>query len=267
MARLTRLPQGLAELVRGAAAIGHEVPLWRVELILGHAPGPQALTALSDADFLHPTDVAGVMRFKHGITRDAVYQSIGLRQRTQLHEQVLAALLGRADRGRDDAIEALAHHSRGAGRSEQAADFAERAGDKATLAFALDRARVHYELAMAAIDHLAPRTPQQVLRWCLLSNKLGMTCVFDPLALGDDPSVFERRRWPVKPATPKCWRAPPTGWLTSAIAWAAFAKACATTARRWHWRTRPAQRAWRCRSRARWSRCSPPPATTLQPSS
>lgn len=192
VARLTRLPQDLAELVRVAAVIGNEVPLWLVELILGHAPGPQALTALSDADFLHPTDVAGVMRFKHGITRDAVYQSIGLRQRTQLHEQVLAALLGRADRGRDDAIEALAHHSRGAGRWEQAADFAERAGDKATLAFALDRARVHYELAMAAIDHLAPRTPQQVLRWCLLSNKLGMTCVFDPLALGDDPSVFER---------------------------------------------------------------------------
>ena len=176
-----------------AAVIGNEVQLWLVEVILGRAPEPDALEALEKSDFLYPTAVAGVMRFKHGVTRDAVYQSIGLRERTELHERVFAALLTRVDGGaHDDFVEALGHHSRGARRWDQAAGFAERAGDKATKAFALDRARVHYELAMAALDRIGLRTPEQAQRWCLLSNKLGMTCVFDPLTLADDPSVFER---------------------------------------------------------------------------
>lgn len=191
--RLARLPQELSDLVRLAAVIGNEVQLWLVEAVTGRTPGREVLEALANSDFLYPTDVADVLRFKHGITLDAVYQSIGLSERTTLHEKVSHALLSRSDCGvRDDFIEALAHHSRGAGHWDQAAGFAERAGDKATKAFALDRARVHYELAMAALDRVAQRTPEQTLRWCHLSNKLGMTCVFDPLSLADDPSVFER---------------------------------------------------------------------------
>lgn len=191
--RLGRLPQDLADLVRVASVIGNAVPLWLIEDILGRAPADESLAALSEADFLYLGDAAGVMRFKHGITRDAVYQSIGLRRRTELHEQVLAALLPRVHGGaQDDTVEALAHHSRGAGHWDLAVEYADRAGDKATRAFALDRARLHYERAMAALDRMARRSPEQTLRWCLLSNKLGMTCVFDPLALADDPSLFER---------------------------------------------------------------------------
>lgn len=191
--RLARLPPALSDLVRIAAVIGNEVHLWLIEIVLGRAPEPEALAALERSDFLYPTGVPGLMRFKHGVTRDAVYQSIGLRERTALHERILAALLARAESGiLEEYVEALAHHSRGAGRWEQAAQFAERAGDKATRAFALDRARLHYELAMAALDRVVPRPAALTLRWCLLSNKLGMTCVFDPLTLSDDPSLFER---------------------------------------------------------------------------
>ena len=192
-ARLARLPEGLAELVRVAAIIGSDMPLWLIESVIGRALGRETVEALANSDFLYPTAVEGVVRFKHGITRDAVYQSIGLRERVGLHERVLDALLASADGAmRDDLIEPLAYHSRGAGRWDQAANFAEHAGDQATRAFALDRARLQYELAMGALDRMATRTPEQLLRWCGLSNKLGMTCVFDPLTLADDPSVFER---------------------------------------------------------------------------
>lgn len=190
-ARLARLPAELAELVRVAAVIGNEVPVWLIELIIGQPVAKEQLEALAKSDFLYPTGVAGVMRFKHGITRDAVYQAIGLHEKTGLHEQVLSALLSKGGTG-DDVVEALAHHSRGAGQWDEAAGFAERAGDKATKAFALDRARMYYEFAMSTLDRIADRSPAQTRRWCQLSNKLGMTCVFDPLALADDPSVFER---------------------------------------------------------------------------
>jgi len=191
--RLDRLPQELAEIVRVASVVGNDLPLWVLAGIVGHTPDAGTLTALAEADFLYGAEVAGVLRFKHGITRDAVYQSIGLRHRTELHERVLVTLLTRSGDGeRDDAVEALAHHSRGAGHWNQAAQFAERAGDKASSAFAMDRARLHYEQAMDALDRGSQGTRAEILRWCLVSNKLGMTCVFDPLSLGDDLSVFER---------------------------------------------------------------------------
>ena len=191
--RLERLPPTLADSVRVASVIGNEAPLWLLEAITGQGCDAATLSALAEADFLYPMDSADALRFKHGLTRDAVYQSIGLARRTALHERVLSALLKRSNGSEPgDAIEALAHHSRGAGNWGQAAEFAERAGDKATLAFATDRARVQYEQAMHALDRSGQRSAEQSLRWCLLANKLGMTCIFDPLTLGDDPSVFER---------------------------------------------------------------------------
>ena len=41
------------------------------------------------------------------------------------------------------------------------------------------------------------RLSPQTLCWCTLANKLGMTCIFDPLALEDDTSVFERAVYPL----------------------------------------------------------------------
>lgn len=192
VARLERTPPQLAQLVRKAAVIGNEVPLWLLASIEGHDVAAGELAALSEADFLHPGDAAGVLRFKHGITRDAIYHSIGLRERTALHESVLSALMEAAHATAQENVEALAHHSRGAGRWEDAARFAESAGDKAMSAFALDRARVLYELAMDALDRIGRRSREQALQWCHVSNKLGMTCVFDPLPLGGDASIFER---------------------------------------------------------------------------
>lgn len=191
--RLARLPEDLAAVVHVAAVIGNEMSLALVEMVVGRKLGADELTTLLDADFLYPADSGRALRFKHGITRDAVYQHIGLRSRLALHERVLAAMQsGPVGTDRDEGVEALAHHSQGAGHWEQAADFAERAGDKAMVAFALDRARLHYEQGMASLERLSPRTPETALRWFQLVNKLGMTCVFDPLALGNDASVFER---------------------------------------------------------------------------
>ena len=195
--RVGRLPSALGDFVRAAAVIGNHVPLWLMEAILARVPSCEELDALSEADFLYPAETPGQLRFKHGITRDAVYQSLGLRERTALHRVVLAALSNGPDGSQSDqAIEALAHHSGGAGLWDQAAGFAERAGDKATAAFALDRARTHYQFAMKALDRIPESSPEssreQALRWCQLANKLGMTCVFDPLALGNDLAVFER---------------------------------------------------------------------------
>ena len=191
--RLGRLPPEQINVVRAAAVIGNVVPNWLLVSTCGNAPDQKTMRALADADFLYGDPARAGFRFKHGITRDAVYDSIGLRERQALHERIEAALLARSEQtDREDTLEALAYHSRGAGHWESAAHYAERAGDKAMAAFALDRAREQYLVAMETLDHAPNRTREQSLRWCLLANKLGMASIFDPLSLSDDVTIFEQ---------------------------------------------------------------------------
>lgn len=191
--RLGRLPPKQASVVRAAAVIGNVVPKWLLEKACDEPPSITTLQALADADFLYPDDPVGVLRFKHGITRDAAYEAIGVDERTSLHQRIETALLsGPGESNYEEMLEALAYHSRGAGNWKRAAQYAERAGDKATAAFALDLARAQYQAAMEALDRVPDATREQSLRWCTLANKLGMTCIFDPLALRDDLTVFER---------------------------------------------------------------------------
>jgi class 3 adenylate cyclase len=191
--RLARLPPEQVDVVRAAAVIGNAVPIGSLVSACGGAPDETTLRALADADFLYADPAGTGLRFKHGITRDAVYDSIGLRERRALHERIEGALLARSEQAdREDTLEALAYHSRGAGHWESAAHYAERAGDKAMAAFALDRAREQYLVAMETLDRVSNRTRAQSLRWCLLANKLGMASIFDPLSLTGDLTTFEQ---------------------------------------------------------------------------
>jgi class 3 adenylate cyclase len=191
--RLARLPPEQVNVVRAAAVIGNTVANGLLVSACGSAPDQATMRALADGDFLYTDPAAGGHRFKHGITRDAVYDSIGLHERRALHKRIEAALLARSEQTeREDTLEALAYHARGAGHWESAAHYAERAGDKAMGAFALDRARTQYQAAMETLDRISNRTREQSLRWCLLANKLGMACIFDPLSLSDDVTIFEQ---------------------------------------------------------------------------
>ncbi|HMN71561.1 MAG TPA: AAA family ATPase [Rhodoblastus sp.] len=195
--RLQRLPEDQADVVRAAAVVGNVAHYRSLIAACGRAPDQATLRALAEADFLFVDAASGGLRFKHGVTRDAVYESIGLATRRLLHRRVAAAHAGTAHPGgaaleHDDALEALAYHSFGAGDWDNAARFSEQAGDKATSAFALDRARAQYKAALDAMDNLADRGRDLDLRWCLVVNKLGMASIFDPLSLRNDVSLFER---------------------------------------------------------------------------
>jgi class 3 adenylate cyclase/tetratricopeptide (TPR) repeat protein len=192
MARLGRLPPDLAALARAAAVIGNVVPMRLLETVCEGPVSDAALRALAAADFLYPVD-RGVLQFKHGITRNAIYQGIGLHERTALHRRIEQALVSSSEHAEgEDALEALAYHCHGSGHWELAARYAERAGDKAMNAFALDHARAQYQTAMDALNNIPNRSREHSLMWCSLANKLGMACIFDPLALSDELSVFEK---------------------------------------------------------------------------
>ncbi len=188
--RLARLPEAQADLVRAAAVIGNVIPAWLLENITGCAQDHALVRGLAEQDFIFPGETPGTLRFKHGITRDVIYDSIGLHQRKAMHLRIAEALRQhRAASAQEEAFEALAYHYGAGGQAADAARYAELAGDKAVTTSALDRAKTQYRAALAALDALAP-SKENYLRWTSISQRLGLVCVFD--ASRDDLATFRR---------------------------------------------------------------------------
>ncbi|MEJ8835398.1 ATP-binding protein [Ramlibacter sp. AN1133] len=187
--RVQHLAPEQIEVVRVAAVIGNVVPAWLLEEITGQPVEGPLQRGLAEQDFLFAGERAGTLRFKHGLTRDIIYESVGLHARQQLHLRIAEALRRQgASEAPDESLQALALHYDAGGNAAQAAHFAELAGDKALAASALDRARALYRVALAALDRL-PQTREAALRWIRIVERLGRVCVFDPmrseLALGE----------------------------------------------------------------------------------
>lgn len=188
--RVARLPNEQAELVRAAAVVGNVVPAWLLETLTGRGEDDPLVQELADQDFLFPGETGGTLRFKHGITRDVIYDAIGLRQRKDTHLRVAEALLGKhSGSGQEENYESLALHFGAGGRPEEAARYAELAGDKAVAASALDRAQSQYRAALLAIDQLPP-TEENYARWNAIVQRFGHACAYDPSR--DHLGVFAR---------------------------------------------------------------------------
>ncbi|MGQ3054652.1 MAG: AAA family ATPase, partial [Roseateles sp.] len=138
--RVGRLPPEQAWLVRVAAVVGNVIPVWLLQALTGCGEQHPAVQALAAQDFIFPDQRPGLLRFKHGITRDVVYEATGLHERQALHRQISIALSARG--GAEGQLhEQLAYHDAAANDWPAAARHAEAAGDQALAASALDRAK------------------------------------------------------------------------------------------------------------------------------
>ena len=178
--RFDHLPAEQAGLVRAASVIGHMVPTWLFTAMTGVVPDDPIIAELAEADFLFTGEVGETLRFKHGITRDAVYRTISLGERQALHKRVVEALRAEAQRiGEQPLLEALAYHYAASGDTERALPYTIRAGDAALAAGALDRAQEHYRTAFEAVAARGNEGPLAGFIWPLV-NKYGLACIVDP---------------------------------------------------------------------------------------
>lgn len=187
--RLSLLSLEQQEVIRTAAVLGNSFPRRLLATVGGWRESDLDWAALAEGDFLYAASNETV-RFRHGLTRDAVYEGVALHERRALHRRATRALA--AIEATPTTLEALAYHAKAAELWSEAADYAETAARQAMTAFAMDVARRHYQSALDALERAGLGHADVVRRSCLLTHELGMTCIFDPLALPDVLPTFER---------------------------------------------------------------------------
>lgn len=179
-ARVERLPEELAHVLRAAAVIGNEIPAWLLENVADCASQDPRIEGLVRADLLFVVEPESSFRFKHSTTREVVYEAVRLPERRRLHEAAAFALENHAkSAGLPEPHEALAYHAAGAGNHERALHFAELAGDAAIASSSLDRARHHYRLALEALERLGLDEPRE-RRFIALVEKWASGSLYNP---------------------------------------------------------------------------------------
>ncbi|MET0391281.1 MAG: AAA family ATPase [Polyangiales bacterium] len=189
-ARIDRLPAPERELLRLAAAIGHQFSL---ELIEAVAAAPPARTSPSSPPLRAaaaevppvPDDRAHLLRllaslvdqgliyrvdsslppfysFKHAITQEVAYEGLPLSQRRRYHGELARLLEARLPpEQRESQCEILAHHYGASGDTDRAILYATMAGDKAWRSFSIEQAERQYRRAIEALQRAQPSAETQ----------------------------------------------------------------------------------------------------------
>lgn len=178
-ARVERLTPAQIDVVRTAAVIGNVIPCELLESLTGRGHDDPMLSILADKDLIYPGDQPHTLRFKHGIARDVIYGSVGLRERRELHLRIAGALQDQAAAAgaHEEHYESLAYHYAAGGDVARSVRYAELAGDKAMASSALDRAQIQYASALTALD---PSDLDAYRRWMQIAQRLALASMFDP---------------------------------------------------------------------------------------
>lgn len=189
-ARLTRLDARDAHVLQTAAVIGNEFASGLLAELLDDTDITPSLEALIAADIIYAAERPGLFRFKHGVAREVVYESVRIHERRALHAAIVTHLLQTANADSlDDRVEALANHCFQSGDFERAARFGEAAGDKAFATSALDRARQQYATSLSALELMPPSTEQK-RRFLSIASRWGQACVYS--ASRDQQAFLDR---------------------------------------------------------------------------
>ncbi len=192
-ARAAKLSAAALQTLRAAAAIGLYPAQWLLEDVARQRDIARIIDELIAADFLRRAPQTGTLSFKHGMTREAVYQGIARSERLALHGRILHTLRDHASRvgDSDQVIDGLAYHSLHARLGAQAVDYGIASGLAALKQSATDKAQT----AVCAVLAEALQIADLAVRSQKLVKLLGIyarACLYDPSA--DQLAVLDQFR-------------------------------------------------------------------------
>jgi DNA-binding SARP family transcriptional activator/tetratricopeptide (TPR) repeat protein len=169
--RVARLGGSVESTLISAAVAGREFDFELLHLLTGLPDGDllDALDASLAAHLLEETAVG--YRFRHGLIRRALYNSLSRARRARLHSragEAIEAAFALRSHGLIPYIEDLAYHFNLSDRRDRALEYLIQAGQKAANLYALEVAVGHFEQALGLMDALALTDPAR--RWMILES-------------------------------------------------------------------------------------------------
>ena len=169
--RVARLGASVESILISAAVLGREFDFELLHVLTGLPDGDllDALDSSLAAHLLEETTVG--YRFRHGLIRRALYDSLSRARRARLHGragEAIEAAFALRPHGLTPYIEDLAYHFNLSDRRDRALEYLIQAGQKAAKLYALEVAAGHFEQALGLMDALALTDP--VRRWTILES-------------------------------------------------------------------------------------------------
>jgi class 3 adenylate cyclase len=178
-ARLDRLDDNSKEVLQLASVVGREFASRILERMLDSgarlSPSLETLKLQELIRQIRLIPEAEYM-FKHVLTQVAVYETLLLKRRKELHAAVGQAIEELYCERLEEHYENLAYHYSNSGDTEKALHYSEMAGDKAARVYSLAEARKHYEKALSFFNANKTKPEHQqkfidlTLKWAEVSQ-------------------------------------------------------------------------------------------------
>jgi DNA-binding CsgD family transcriptional regulator/tetratricopeptide (TPR) repeat protein len=154
--RAERLSAAAREVLTLAAVAGQRFDFALLQQVTGHDEA-ELLGLIKEliAAQLVVEGTEDQLRFRHALTRQAVYSELLARERRALHRRIAEALQHLYAECLDEHLADLAYHSYEAGRWEQALDYSRRVGERSLAIYAPHAAMEHLTRALEAAERLS----------------------------------------------------------------------------------------------------------------
>src|SRR5579872_164057 len=152
LARLDRLERQVKEIAQVGSVIGRSFAVRLLSRVTerGEAALAAPLRALQEAEIAFPRESPErEYLFKHATLRDAAYSMLVLRRRRELHLATARAIAQLYPS--DEYVEMIAYHYAQC-QAPEAAEWLERAGDRAAAIYSIDAAVSHYSSALQRLE-------------------------------------------------------------------------------------------------------------------
>ena len=148
--RIDRLDESARRVVQAASVLGREFRYDELSAVLADHDVDSSLIELQRRDILIETAriPKRVFRFRHALMQEAVYETVLLRRRTEIHALIADFL----ERIHPERAETIAGHHLAARNPDRALPHVVEAGSRALAAFAIPEAIDRFEQALAILD-------------------------------------------------------------------------------------------------------------------
>jgi predicted ATPase/class 3 adenylate cyclase len=175
MARIDALLEEIKSLLQTASAVGREFSHYLIQKVTGFAEREllSHLSALKDSELIYERGIypQSTYIFKHALTQEVAYESLLLKRRKEIHEQIGTAIEALYPDRLEEHYELLAYHYARSANTEKALQFLDLANQKTAKLNAMEEAKVYFDEAMEILDTLPEDADNLQWRISLLVNQ------------------------------------------------------------------------------------------------